>query len=84
MNCVLCQLSEADVVYATDHWQVVTNPNQNKLGKCMVCLRRHDEDICYRVEITRASSGATDERLATAIVINNQQSTIINSLEALP
>ena len=46
MNCVLCQLSEADVVYSTDYWRVVTNHNQNKLGKCMVCLRRHDEDIC--------------------------------------
>ncbi|HUT15279.1 MAG TPA: HIT domain-containing protein, partial [Anaerolineae bacterium] len=22
------------------------NRNQNKLGKCMICLRRHDEDIC--------------------------------------
>ena len=25
---------------------MVVNRNQNKLGKCMICLRRHDEDIC--------------------------------------
>ena len=46
MECVLCQPLEADEVYFTDHWQVVVNYNQNKLGKCMVCLKRHDEDIC--------------------------------------
>ncbi len=46
VKCVLCQPLEADEVYSTDHWRVVVNYNQNKLGKCMVCLKRHDEDIC--------------------------------------
>lgn len=46
MKCVLCQPLEADEVYLTDYWRVVVNYNQSKLGKCMVCLKRHDEDIC--------------------------------------
>jgi len=45
-DCVLCQPPEADVVYASQHWRVLVNRNQNKLGKCMICLRRHDEDVC--------------------------------------
>ncbi len=46
VKCVLCQPLGADEVYSTNCWRVVVNYNQNKLGKCMVCLKRHDEDIC--------------------------------------
>jgi len=46
MNCVLCQPLEADEAHSFEHWRVVVNHNQNKLGKCMICLKRHDEDIC--------------------------------------
>ena len=46
VKCALCQPIAADEVYATNCWRVVVNYNQNKLGKCMVCLKRHDEDIC--------------------------------------
>ena len=41
---------EADQVYSAQHWRVVVNLNQNKLGKLMVCLNRHDEDICDLTE----------------------------------
>ncbi len=46
MDCVLCQPLETYEVCSFQHWRVVVNYNQNKLGKCMVCLNRHDEDIC--------------------------------------
>lgn len=46
MDCVLCQPLEAYEVYSFQHWRVVMNNNQNKLGKCMICLKRHEEDIC--------------------------------------
>ena len=46
MSCILCQPLEEHEVFATDLWRVVVNLNQNKLGKLMVCLVRHDEDIC--------------------------------------
>ena len=50
MTCILCQPLQADEVYSTQHWRVVVNLNQNKLGKAMVCLNRHDEDICNLTE----------------------------------
>ena len=37
---------EEHEVFATDLWRVIVNLNQNKLGKLMACLLRHDEDIC--------------------------------------
>ena len=46
MTCVLRQPLEEHEVFATDLWRVIVNLNQNKLGKLMVCLMRHDEDIC--------------------------------------
>ena len=46
VQCALCQPLEADGVCSNDHWRVVVNYNQNKLGKCMACLKRHEEDIC--------------------------------------
>ena len=46
MTCILCQPLKADEVYSSNHWRIVVNINQNKLGKVMVCLNRHDEDIC--------------------------------------
>ena len=45
MSCVLCQPLEEHEVFATDLRRVIVNLNQNKLGKLMVCLMRHDEDI---------------------------------------
>ncbi len=46
MSCVLCQPLEKHEIFATDLWRVIVNLNQNKLGKVMVCLMRHAEDIC--------------------------------------
>src|SRR5690242_12161935 len=46
MECNLCDVREGDEIYQGNAWRVVVNYNQNKLGKCMVCLNRHDEDIC--------------------------------------
>jgi diadenosine tetraphosphate (Ap4A) HIT family hydrolase len=45
-ECALCQPSDADGVCSSEHWRVIVNHNQNRLGKCMICLKRHDEDIC--------------------------------------
>lgn len=46
MDCLLCQPLETCEVCSFLHWRVVVNYNQNKLGKCMICLNRHEEDIC--------------------------------------
>ncbi len=46
MNCLLCQPLTDDQVYSGQHWRAVVNHNQNKLGKCMIVLKHHDEDIC--------------------------------------
>ncbi len=46
MSCVLCGPLQGHEVFATDLWRVIVNLNQNKLGKVMVCLMRHSEDIC--------------------------------------
>jgi diadenosine tetraphosphate (Ap4A) HIT family hydrolase len=46
VDCVLCQPLETYEVCSFQYWRVVVNYNQNKLGKCMICLKRHDEDIC--------------------------------------
>ena len=45
-DCVLCGPLSAYEISALRHWRVVLNHNQDKLGKCMVCLKRHDEDVC--------------------------------------
>ena len=68
MSCALCQLSEADQIYSTDHWRVVVNHNQNKLGKCMVCLRRHDQDICNLSDTEVCDLWTTIRRLKVALV----------------
>jgi len=68
MSCALCQLSEADQIYSTDHWRVVVNHNQNKLGKCMVCLRRHDQDICNLSETEVCDLWTTIRELKVALV----------------
>lgn len=46
VNCALCKPLEHYEICSFQYWRVVANYNQNKLGKCMVCLKRHDEDIC--------------------------------------
>jgi diadenosine tetraphosphate (Ap4A) HIT family hydrolase len=43
--CVLCQPLAQDEIQTFGHWRVIANANQNKLGKCMICLKRHAEDI---------------------------------------
>lgn len=46
MSCTLCQPLEVHEIFGTGLWRVIVNLNQNKLGKVMVCLMRHSEDIC--------------------------------------
>ena len=39
MKCALCQPLDTDEIGSTEHWRVVVNHNQDKLGKCMIRLR---------------------------------------------
>lgn len=45
-TCPVCGFRlESGLVGAWPHWQVVVNQNQNYLGKLMLVLRRHEEDV---------------------------------------
>jgi diadenosine tetraphosphate (Ap4A) HIT family hydrolase len=46
MDCALCQPAKSSELHSSQHWRVLVNHNQNKLGKCLICLERHEEDIC--------------------------------------
>ena len=46
MDCTLCAPPAAEEVWTGEHWRVLVNRNQNTLGKCLIVLKRHDEDIC--------------------------------------
>lgn len=44
-ECSLCGVVEGELATA-DHWRVVLNFNQDRLGKCFLVLDRHEEDVC--------------------------------------
>jgi diadenosine tetraphosphate (Ap4A) HIT family hydrolase len=46
MSCALCQPAGSSELHSSQFWRVLVNHNQNKLGKCLICLKRHEEDIC--------------------------------------
>lgn len=68
MTCVLCEPLTEDEVYTAEFWRVIVNYNQNKLGKVMVVLRRHDEDICNLTDEEVLELWAVLGRLKSALV----------------
>ena len=50
-DCVLCQPLSDYEVHQADEWRVVVNFNQNKLGKVMLVLNRHDDDITHLSDV---------------------------------
>lgn len=44
-GCALCRPMNGEIA-AFGYWRVVVNLNQDKLGKVMLVLRRHEEDVC--------------------------------------
>jgi diadenosine tetraphosphate (Ap4A) HIT family hydrolase len=45
MSCALCSPLRTPVLEQTAHWRVALNLNQNLLGKTIVVLTRHEEDV---------------------------------------
>jgi diadenosine tetraphosphate (Ap4A) HIT family hydrolase len=46
MSCALCaSVLETPVLRESRHWRTALNRNQNLLGKTIVVLRRHEEDV---------------------------------------
>ncbi len=43
-NCWMCGPSEDELLRSSD-WRVVLNWNQDRLGKVMIALLRHEEDV---------------------------------------
>jgi len=43
--CVLCSPELAPIVGESRHWRLVLNRNQCLLGKCLLVLRRHEEQV---------------------------------------
>ncbi len=50
-SCPLCRPLETPILRDSPFWQTALNRNQNLLGKLIVVLRRHEEDL------TRLSEG---------------------------
>jgi diadenosine tetraphosphate (Ap4A) HIT family hydrolase len=44
-DCAICGALETPVLHETAHWRTALNRNQNLLGKLIVVLRRHEEDV---------------------------------------
>jgi diadenosine tetraphosphate (Ap4A) HIT family hydrolase len=46
MECVLCRAQlETPVLKTSEYWRVALNRNQNQLGKTIIVLRRHLEEV---------------------------------------
>ncbi|MDQ3548041.1 MAG: HIT family protein [Chloroflexota bacterium] len=45
VDCVLCSPGLAPIVGESRHWRLLLNRNQCLLGKCMLVLRRHEEQV---------------------------------------
>ncbi len=43
-DCFLCGRTD-DELWGSAHWRLILNHNQDKLGKLMFALRRHEEDV---------------------------------------
>jgi diadenosine tetraphosphate (Ap4A) HIT family hydrolase len=64
MTCAICGSATADIG-SFRHWRVFVAQEQNYLGKCIVALRRHEEDFLALTEDERedmwvAARGARD------------------------
>jgi diadenosine tetraphosphate (Ap4A) HIT family hydrolase len=44
-DCILCGRLSTPIVRENRFWRTALNPNQNLLGKLIVVLRRHEEDV---------------------------------------
>lgn len=69
MDCPLCSDALAPVIAQGDHWLVVLNRNQNLLGKSLLVLDRHEEQVIRLTErewhelhvlLDRVTRAATD------------------------
>jgi diadenosine tetraphosphate (Ap4A) HIT family hydrolase len=49
MSCPLCSPLRTPVLDESEHWRVALNLNQNLLGKTIVVLARHEEDVASLV-----------------------------------
>jgi diadenosine tetraphosphate (Ap4A) HIT family hydrolase len=45
MSCALCSPLRTPVLDESEHWRVALNMNQSLLGKTIVVLARHEEDV---------------------------------------
>ena len=52
MPCAICDTPTADIG-SLPHWRVFVAQEQNYLGKCIVALRRHEEDFLSLTEDER-------------------------------
>lgn len=44
-DCVLCRPSSTPILHESRFWRVAVNRNQNLLGKLIIVLERHEEDV---------------------------------------
>jgi diadenosine tetraphosphate (Ap4A) HIT family hydrolase len=44
-DCALCGAMNGELA-RTEHWRIVLNENQDRLGKSFFVLDRHEEDVC--------------------------------------
>jgi len=48
LKCVLCRPQlETPVIRETRYWRIVVNRNQNLLGKLVIALHRHEEQVVW-------------------------------------
>lgn len=50
VDCPLCSDALAPVIAQGEHWKVVLNRNQNLLGKTLLVLHRHEEQVTRLTE----------------------------------
>src|SRR5262245_42007702 len=67
MSCELCTASNADLA-SFRHWRVLLAREQNYLGKCILALKRHEEDFLALTDAERdemwEAAGALRDALA--------------------
>ncbi len=44
-DCVLCKPLSTPILRKSRFWRIAVNPNQNLLGKLIIVLERHEEDV---------------------------------------
>ena len=66
-DCALCEGLTGQVANG-EHWLVAVNLNQDRLGKCQLVLRRHDEDVLNLTEVETRDLWALLRRMKAALV----------------